>query len=265
MVLDLNPSVTPNNVLTNALNATMITRNGNERSLQNDMGNGRVETAFLPQGYVPIGTCEFGDIIYIASYNPLTNRSQIGCFPSPERNISTEELGSPNVTIQSSDFQEIQLETQKATGNLVASSKLYALYDKKLNPGDKFFISYNDQKKTNEGMVASGVLNNVTDFKNNDHLYGYFPKLVKIHIVSIEDSGKIVYMDSDVKWYDNYILAPTEQSEDGTNVDIDSYRGNLEKGYSIFKSKVSGKLALLVELEQIDSFTCTHIIQEDVR
>ena len=32
-------------------------------------------TAYLPEGYVPVGTCEFGDIIYIVSYNPITNKS----------------------------------------------------------------------------------------------------------------------------------------------------------------------------------------------
>ena len=41
--------------------------------LQNDMGNGRVETAFLPPGYVPVGMKEHGGIIYVASYNPITN------------------------------------------------------------------------------------------------------------------------------------------------------------------------------------------------
>ena len=75
IIMDLNPLTTPNNVLTSALNATMITYNGNEFVLQNDMGNGRVETAYLPEGYVPVGTCEFGDIIYIVSYNPITNKS----------------------------------------------------------------------------------------------------------------------------------------------------------------------------------------------
>ena len=67
LVMDLNPLVTPNNVVTNALNATLITMNGNENALQNDMGNGRVETAYLPEGYVPIGTAELGGIIYIVS------------------------------------------------------------------------------------------------------------------------------------------------------------------------------------------------------
>ena len=93
LVMDFAPDNTQATTLTSALNATLLTFNGNEMSLQNDMGNGRVETAYLPEGYVPVGTCEFGDIIYIVSYNPITNKSQIGCFPSPERNISSEEIG----------------------------------------------------------------------------------------------------------------------------------------------------------------------------
>ena len=79
LVMDFSPENTKNEVLTHALNATLLTFNGNELSLQNDMGNARVETAYLPEGYMPVGTCEYGGIIYIVSYNPLENKSQIGC------------------------------------------------------------------------------------------------------------------------------------------------------------------------------------------
>ena len=120
LVMDLAPDTTPNTVLTSALNATLVTFNGNETQLQNDMGNGRVETARLPEGYIPVGTCEFGDIIYIVSYNPLTNKSQIGCFPSPERNISSEEIGSTGQSLSSSDFQV--LDNGIPTGELKANS-----------------------------------------------------------------------------------------------------------------------------------------------
>ena len=78
LVMDFSPDNTSASTLTAALNATFITNNGNDMSLQNDMGNARVETAYLPEGYIPVGTCEFGDIIYIVSYKPLTKRSQIG-------------------------------------------------------------------------------------------------------------------------------------------------------------------------------------------
>jgi hypothetical protein len=74
-LLDFSPENSKATSMTAALNATLVTFNGNEMSLQNDMGNGRVETAFLPEGYVPVGSCEFGDIIYIVSYNPLINKS----------------------------------------------------------------------------------------------------------------------------------------------------------------------------------------------
>jgi hypothetical protein len=37
----------------------------------------------------------------------------------------------------------------------------------------------------------------------------------------------------------------------------------VNSAYSIFQSKVSGKLALLVELEKIDSFSCSHSVYSE--
>ena len=88
--LDNNPVSVSNDSLIGALNATFITKNGNEVVLQNDMGNASVNKAELPAGYVPLGAKEHGGIIYIASYNPLTDESQIGCFPSPQRNFASD-------------------------------------------------------------------------------------------------------------------------------------------------------------------------------
>jgi hypothetical protein len=39
------------------------------------MGNARVETAYLPEGFVPVGTKEYGGIVYVASYNPINGQS----------------------------------------------------------------------------------------------------------------------------------------------------------------------------------------------
>ena len=98
LVMDFNPLLTPNNVLTNNLNGTLITYNGNEYVLQNDLGNGEVGTAKLPAGYVPVGIKEHGGIIYVASYNPLTEKRQVGSFPSPKRlytgNDSSDDYNS---------------------------------------------------------------------------------------------------------------------------------------------------------------------------
>jgi len=81
--MDVNPLVAPKTVMSNCLNGTLITYNGNENVLQNDMGNGKVADAFLPKHWVPVGMQEYGGIIYVAAYNPETKESQLGSFPSP--------------------------------------------------------------------------------------------------------------------------------------------------------------------------------------
>ena len=256
LVMDLAPDTTPNEVLTSALNATLVTFNGNEMQLQNDMGNGRVETARLPEGYIPVGTCEFGDIIYIVSYNPLTNKSQIGCFPSPERNISSEEVGNTGQSLSADDFQV--LKDGVPTGELKASSVKKILYQNKLNPGDKFVIY-----DTNNQILSE---THITDIGNTSHTYGSFPKWLRIHVIAIEDSGKINYLDSSIKWYksgelnnpsDYFIRTSVEKTG---KPDIDSYRNLLNSGYSVYQSKISGKLALLIELEKIEGFSCTYTV-----
>lgn len=255
LVMDFAPDATQASVLTNALNATIITYNGNEYSLQNDMGNGRVETAYLPEGYTPVGTCEFGDIIYIVSYNPLTNKSQIGCFPSPERNISSEEMGDTPQTLSDSDFF-----TKKDGENWVRSnSAKKILCSKDLNPGDKFIV-YTTNKSQFE---QNGSI--ITDYGNTAHTIYTYPKQLRISLVAIEDSGKINYLDSTLKWYEkaagdenkDYYIS-SSYSAATQKVDIDSYRDLLNSGYSVFQSKVSGKLAILAELERISGFDCTY-------
>lgn len=248
LVMDFAPDNTQANCLTSALNATLLTFNGNEMSLQNDMGNGRVETAYLPDGYVPVGTCEFGDIIYIVSYNPIIDKAQIGCFPSPERNLSSEETLSPEVSISTSDFQKLD-EEGNLTGELKATSVKKILFSNSLHPGDQYII-YAENLNSNKY---------ISDYGNTDHIKGNFPKFVKISIVSIEDSGKMTYIDSNVKWYssNNYYIQEGTDDNGTLKPDIDSYRTLVSSAYNTFASKVSGKLALLVELEKITGFDCT--------
>lgn len=263
LVMDFSPENTKNEVLTHALNATLLTFNGNELSLQNDMGNGRVETAFLPEGYMPVGTCEYGGIIYIVSYNPLENKSQIGCFPSPERNVSSDELGqSDGVTIQTSDFQ-ILGENNLPTGDLKNTSKYVLLRNDNLNPGDKFIIN-------SDSSIYSEAITNLQ--KNYDGVYEDVPNpMIALNVVSIEDSGRIIYLNSDLRDYEKvlqenphisakyHILGENPSSVTG-KIDLDSYRNVLSSGYNVFRSKTSGKLAILAELVTIDSYSVTHSV-----
>ena len=263
LIMDFAPDNTPNTSLSNALNATLLTYNGNEMSLQNDMGNGRVESAYLPEGYIPVGICEFGDIIYIASYNPLINKSQIGCFPSPERNISNKEISDLNTTFSSDELAK--------DGTIVNSNiKKIIFGNKNIGPGDKFIISW--------GQVGLNNRNFISNFGNKTRSFAegesYWPKLVKLHIVSIQDDGKLIYLDNDVQWYptdikdsnsDNAFPISTEEflDKDGTMKDLhnlDEYRHALNCQYSVFQQKVSGKLGILLELESINNFNCGHKI-----
>ena len=73
-MMDVHPLQTPNTVLTDCLNGTFITYNGNEHVLQNDMGNFKLEKCKLKENYIPIGTAIYGYILYIASYNPIDKK-----------------------------------------------------------------------------------------------------------------------------------------------------------------------------------------------
>lgn len=247
ITMDLNPLVTPNNVLTNCLNGTLITYNGNEHALQNDMGNGRVETAYLPEGFVPLGTAELGGIIYIVSYNPLKNKCQIGSFPSPERNISSDEISN---IVQSLDNQDFTWDSK--TGAKVYYLKKDLDSELKFNPGDKFIVYGHDIDK------------NYSKFYNNEKYNStYFTdalnQTIKIDIGTVTDTGKLVIF-SNLKQYtttqgNKYHIYEYEGSSQGTKKpDLDEYRSLVSQPYNIFSSKVSGKLVIIVELIQCNTF-----------
>jgi hypothetical protein len=62
---DLNPLTTPNNVLTDCVNGTFITFNGDELALQSSIGN--EELTQLSDGFYPLAMKEHGGVVYIIS------------------------------------------------------------------------------------------------------------------------------------------------------------------------------------------------------
>lgn len=249
LVMDLNPITTPNNVMTSALNATMLTFNGSEYVLQSDMGNGRVETAYLPEGFIPVGIVEFGGIIYVASYNPLIGKSQLGSFPSPERNISTEEINQAVIELSNMDFG---FNANNGATTFYVQKNLYA---DKLTPGDKYIVY------TGNGKISSNV-NKLWDCAdgtpNAVNIGGQnTTKAVKISFATITDEGKIVKL-TNLKTYTvdgiggKYIIPEITYS--GGKPNLDAYRSIIQSPYNVFNSKVSGKLLLIAELVTIDEF-----------
>lgn len=255
LVMDLNPLATPNNVMTSALNATIITFNGNEFALQNDMGNGRVETAALPQGFIPLGTAELGGIIYIVSYNPLIKKCQIGSFPSPERNITTDELGEGNKIITVDQFYNNLSKEEPLVNQSINSPYIkLILSNSELNPGDKYQITCQRNK----------------EWGNNDYISAYgqkikfdhnlLPRYLKFNVVAISDSGKLTNLNDTLVWQpiegrdSYYYIRQDKLTLTNRSLDLDEYRNLISSNYNVFNSKTSGRLGILAQLECIDSF-----------
>lgn len=232
LVMDLNPMTTPNNVVTDCLNSTMITYDGNEFILQNDMGNGRVETAKLDAGYIPVGIKEYGGIIYVASVNPLTNKCQLGSFPSPERNFTTDEISKSPIVLQTSDFFTKGLNTMYVRKELLDGE------DNKLRPGDKFIIG-------STGINDS--LNNIlSDYKTRGK------RILRLHLAILDDDNNISYIEDEVNSVDGYWIYPLTGNEVD---DAELLAGqNPKYPYNVYKNKVSGKLLLIAELETPKTF-----------
>ena len=69
LICDLDPINVSNNVLTDCLNGTIITHDGNEYSLQNDKGNFPLKDCKLRENFIPVGIKEYNGILYIVSLN----------------------------------------------------------------------------------------------------------------------------------------------------------------------------------------------------
>ena len=239
LVMDINPLVAPNDGVCNALNATLITMNGNENVLQNDMGNGRVETAFLPEGYVPLGTTELGGIIYIVSYNPLNKKCQIGSFPSPERNISTDKISDLNQALDNTDFK-YDTQTDPQTGAQIgAQTGALVYYLKKelnegltFNPGDKFIVygdtidanfanlydeaSY-DQSLYNDSLYDQSLSKEEIKKKIQEAIEIIKNHTLKLDIGTVTDTGKLVKFEN-LKQYNIGYKDTTDTTEDTTDI-----------------------------------------------
>ena len=131
------------------------------------------------------------------------------------------------------------------------------LKNSNLNPGDKFIIT---AKNDAEESITEEKLADLWENKDNEFILKEHP-IIALNEVSIEDSGKIVYLNSTTRQYEfnNHKYHILEKNCDySQHINIDEYRNVLSSGYSVFKSKTSGKLAILAELIMIDSYSVTH-------
>ena len=155
--------MTPNTVLTDCLNGTLITYNGDEFVLQNDMGNYAMQYGALGDYYVPIGMKEHGGFLYIVAYNPIDNKVKVGTFPSQktiftpsDNNIDSDSLESIKLTGNTIYHKYSDIDLQALT----IYSKDQNLY---LNPGDKYLLGISDGEESAENSwqhLSTYVLTN---------------------------------------------------------------------------------------------------------
>ena len=169
MVQDSNPlNAEPTN-LRDCLNGTLISNDGDEKILQNDMGNARVFQIRLNSGYVPVGMCVHGGVTYIASYNPITNKSQVGSFPSPQESYFSQSWGE--------DGDMTTLCGTLGNERLEFVQQLFPT-DTVIRPGDQFDIFVSDQKYFDPKLIS---------FTGNS---------AELQYEKNEDGADIIYKDS---------------------------------------------------------------------
>lgn len=103
LVMDLNPLTTPNNVITDCINGTFLTFNGDELVLQSDMGNGVIKNengveVTLSDGFKPLGVKEYGGVLYIVSGkdNEFVNYTSIQNNTSFNKYLHWYYFNTPN-------------------------------------------------------------------------------------------------------------------------------------------------------------------------
>lgn len=146
MISDLNPINTPKSVLTDCLNGTYITYNGNEFVLQNDMGNYKLKNCKLPTNFIPVGVKGYADILYIVSYNPFTKEVEIGSYPAPQSIFTTSD--TENAIAETEELTSFSWNGERTYTDLITKEKK-ALFvfageneeTSKLNPGDEFKLA----------------------------------------------------------------------------------------------------------------------------
>lgn len=224
MVLDNHPLMTPNTVLTDALNATLVTMNGNEMVLQNDMGNARVENAKLPPGYIPIGMKEYGGIIYIACYNPLTNKGQIGCFPSPQRQKTATQISEITPTFKFPDVTYIKEENGEKWYKINSLLTKCEIFPKGtiIRSGDKFSVGLPIASMFGTDNVDSTGEHYISNYDNVENGLVKTPmnRMYTFGVATLDNNGQLRDITNQLKRYKG------GQQVQFSNIDSDLYKFN---------------------------------------
>lgn len=148
---DLNPITTPDSILTDCVNGTFITFNGDEMALQNDAGNTKIfiptlnKYVKLSDGFYPLGIKELGGVLYIISGNQETNEVELGSYPSPlVMNESRDNVLNIGV---------MKLNTEYGLGLYPYQGGVAVKFNSNFNSDIFNYLSYYDQNADKQEML----------------------------------------------------------------------------------------------------------------
>lgn len=278
--LDVNPALVDSQTLTDALNGTLITFNSNDMSYQNDMGNARVHNARLKPGFIPLGVKEHGGVIYVASHNPLTGDSELGSFPSPERNHNYD---SKNKTIEQKIDWESWLTGEGCCG------KTKNVLDKKqgqvmpllgdngkeiyLNPGDLFKIALN-------GLPNKLDIEYFFNKENKEEYYSLkelgAKKKFNLDILVRNRQGKVENITESIldeygSLNNSFVNSVKNENDEGDTVvpeeeALDNYREAVKtENFHIYSGKSAGNLNVALNINTLEGFNVdySYVVTKD--
>lgn len=194
------------------------------------------EAMSLSPGFIPVGMKEHGGILYIASYNPTTQESELGSIPGPI--YEYEPIKASEVTINQAliegqkDYQKLAVyeisDLYDSTPTLISSDKYYYLGDSIFPIFDYDFgspeISTYDRTIRVVGRYSKTITFNVLTKINNANQkdYGMFNLVPWIKPIKATDLIRFTALEENkVKYYkkSNYELIDNEWDYWFTNTD----------------------------------------------
>lgn len=243
----MHPLTTPQQNLTDALNATLITFNGNEQMLQNDMGNTRIQDAKtgnimgLREGFVPVGLEEHGGIMYIASVNK-EGKGEIGTIPSPVITYKPQDAYETDTDF----FKELNDQEQLVNRYWVTNeteSPTFEIYNDEINPEEIFIPCINNPVQNNKSIISSLMVK---------HLYE--PRLIAITSKGEKDITPTVALVGGDYWFGNPNDAKPDLSVLNQPVEEETGLKLKHVNFLTYPKIQSGKLGIKFIKENINSF-----------
>lgn len=296
IMTDMHPLSANNTTMTDALNATIVTYNGNEMILQNDMGNTTLvdkngQTVKLTEGFKPIGVVEHGGILYIASTNGVN--FELGSFPGPSYNTDDTSI---NIASIDADYDLKTIVENKS--NSLKDTKLYStipLYKKNKNEvlepcllgvGQEFLIdvlshtnlSNLDQKRfykirfinTENNQDITDLINYAITYRDefSPHKktdpFKYFPNIKNTTLgvrFELEDIDYFRLGQVDFSTYPQYNLARFPYfNEDQYRIEFHSFEYNTSSDIKINRIKIEWKFISKSSKNQADPNKCQGIL-----